>query len=119
MNLLNNEGYVTCKLMSQFGLKKAKKSIEYERKILHMLRRQKNSYDFVYDEIWVKRIAKLLYPNELLVVLKNNYYYRITLASYDEQMQYYKQWCKKHNYNEKDATNLRKFIRKVKIIWES
>jgi len=118
MNLLNSEGYVSCTLMSQFGLKKAKKSIDYERKILHMLRRQKNSYDFVYDEIWIERIAKLLYPNELLMVKKGEYYYRITLASYEKQMQIFKQWCKKHNYNEKNAANLRKFIRKVKIVWE-
>lgn len=114
---LNSLGYINSFSMAEFSKDKAlKNNRSYELSIIRNIRHGYN--DYIIDTYWLNKIVELLNPNEILKVTENkDGYYRLSLTTYIESQHYYTQWCEKLNYNPKNAINLRKFVKEVRIIW--
>ena len=121
MNLINADGTLRCTLLSELGLERATPSSAWERKFLAGLRKGKS--DFVYNDWVLDKLVNCLRPNEIIKIetlyekddLKD--YYKLTLTTYQQQLTYYKEWCVSKSLDERNAVNLRRFIKEVKIIW--
>ena len=121
MNLINADGTLRCTLLSELGLERATPSSAWERKFLSGLRKGKS--DFIYNDWVLDKLVNCLRPNEIIEIetlyekgdLRN--YYKLTLTTYQQQMLYYKQWCVSKNLDQRNAVNLRRFIKEVKVIW--
>ena len=122
MGYINDQGVLACTLLSELGLTRGHKSRDFERKFVAGLR--DGSSDFIYDDWMLDKIVKVLKPNEIIIVRKMyeendiSSYYKVTLTTYMQQLTYYKRWCVKKKLDERNAVNLRKFVKEVKIIWD-
>ena len=114
MNVL---GFINSSSMSEYSLDRCDKQRNpFPISVLSNIKQFGS--DYVYDEYWIQKVAKLMQPDEILLVLPIEDYFMLKICNQTQTQQYYIQWCGVNNLISNRYENLRKFIKEVRIIWQ-